>query len=403
MNDLSPSEQQTDRGLNAEDETSIIDLLIPLAKRKKLVFGLPVLIAACAALVSLTIPNTYRASAQILPPQQGQSTAAAMLSQLGGIAGQAGSALGIKNPSDLYVGMFTSRTVTDNLVKRFELQKIYEEKSLEKARKTLEGNTSIKAGKNGMIVIEVEDKDSKRAANMANAYVEEMKKLLSTLAVTEASQRRLFFENQLQTSKAKLSDAESALKLALDTRGVVSVDGQSRALVDTVARLRAQISAKDIELNAMQAFVTVNNQEYKRVQQEVTSMRAQLARLENGSPTVDEQGKQAEKQGGLDNIKILRDVKYYEMLYELLAKQYEIARLDEAKDAPLIQVVDKAVEPEYKAGPNRTRIVIIAGLLGLLTAILWALTSEAMKSKRHPEYENKLRELKAYLGFRASI
>lgn len=365
---------------SADNSTfSAVEVLIVLAKHKKLVLGLPALAAAAGFALSFALPNIYKADTRLLPPQQAQSSAAALLSQLGGVAGIAAGAAGIKNPNDLYLGMLKSRTVADNLVKQFDLKKAYDTDSSEKARNTLAENTLLVAGKDGMISIEVEDRDKARAPALANAYVDELFKLTKILAVTEASQRRVFFEKQLELAKNNLAKAEVTLKESLESHGVISVDSDSRTIVETVARMRAQISAKEIQLNAMQAFVTSNNQEYRRVQEEIISLRSELSKLENGRPDSAADKNSNSKQSGLENIQILRDVKYYQMLYELLSKQYEVARLDEAKDAPMIQVLDKAIEPERKFKPKRAVLAIIAAVLALFAALAWIFVSEARK------------------------
>ncbi len=356
---------------------NLIDFLILFAERKRLLIVFPALVAITAAALSLLIPNTYKGSTKILPPQQAQSSAAAFLSQLGGVAGAAAGAAGVKNPNDTYLGMLRSRTVADNLLKRFDLKKVYDKEYNDAARGELEGNTGISSGKDGLILIEVEDEDPQRAAEIANAYTEELQKLTKVLAVTEASQRRLFFERQLEMSKNNLANAEVTLRDTLGTRGVISVDSESRAIVETVSRMRAQIAAKEVQLGAMRAFVTSSNQEYKRAEQELASMRVELAKLENGRPAVDGLAPEGDKQAGLQNIKLLRDLKYHQMLYELLAKQYEVARLDEAKDAALIQVLDKAVAPERKFKPKRAFLVMAAGLVALFGVIAWILLLDA--------------------------
>lgn len=375
-----------------------LDVLTILARRKKLVFGLPLAVALCAALASMLLPNVYRANTRILPPQQAQSGAAALMAQLGGVAGAAAGAAGIKNPNDLYLGMLRSRTVADRLIARFDLRKVYDREYYEQVRKELEGNTTVTSGKDNLINIEVEDTDRQRAADMANAYAEELLRLTKQLAVTEAAQRRLFFERQLQQSKDNLSQAEATLKGALDTRGVISVDSQSRAMVETVARLRALIATKEIQIHSMRAFVTTDNQDYKRASQELASMRQELARQENGAAPG---STAAPSPGGLENIKILRDVKYYQMLYEMLAKQYEIARLDESKDASIIQVLDKAQLPERKAKPRRAVITIMAAFVAFCLTVLWVLSSGLMALARHdPARVQKLDALRHALRFR---
>ena len=370
-------------------------LLIVLAKNKKLIVGLPIVVGVLSIALSFLMPNIYQSRTRMLPPQQAQSSASALLSQLGGFAGMAGVA-GLKNPNDLYVAMLRSRTLSERLVNRFNLKKAYETDSTERTLKRLENNTTITAGKDGLIVIEVEDEDRDRAAHLANGYVEELLKLSKGLALTEASQRRVFFEHQLETAKNNLATAEGSLKGAIDARGVISVDVESRSVLETVGRLRAQVSAKEVELNSMQAFVTSNNPNYKRVEQELSSLRSQLATLENGRGTAVSQ--EAGKRGGLENIKLLRDVKYYEMLYELLAKQYEISRLDEAKDPAIIQVLDPAVPAERKFKPKRLMLGILASSIALFAAIFIAFAGEAKRQLlQSPEGSAKWLMFKSYL------
>ncbi len=382
-------------------ETGLLGLLLVMARRKRLVLGLPVAAVVLAVGISLLLPNIFRAATKILPPQQAQGGAAALLVQLGGVAGAAAGAAGIKNPNDLYIGMIKSRTIADNLVRQFELMKVYDLDSFERTRKALEKNTIVSTGKDGLITIEVEDEDKKLAAALANAYVAQLLKLTGTLALTEAAQRRVFFESQLELTKNKLATAEMKLKQELDANGVISVDGDSRAMVETVGRVRARISAKEIELNAMKAFVTSNNQAHMRVEEELKSLRAELFKLENGRPMA--AGSPVEKAGtgsGLKNIVVLRDVKYHEMLYELLAKQYELARLDEAKDAPLIQVLDPAIEPERKVKPARSLIVLITGFVSLLLAIGLAFLLETrQRALRVPALAAQWQELRTHLPF----
>jgi len=363
-----------------EREFSVLDVLIVLAKYKKVIIWLPVTAAIVSAAISFILPNVYKASAKLLPPQQSQSGASALLSQLGGAAGAWAGSAGMKSSNDLYVGMLKSRTVADKLIAKFDLQKVYDVETMEKTRTILDANTTVAAGKDGLISIEVEDRDKKLVAQLANAYVSELVSLTKVLAVTEASQRRVFFERQLEQSKDNLAKAEMALKSALDTHGVISVDADSRAIVETVGRLRAQISAKDIQISAMQAFVTTNNPEYKRAQEELISLRAELSKLENGRPALaGDAALNPGKQVGLENIKILRDVKYYQMLYELLAKQYEAARLDEAKDSALIQVLDPAIDPERKFKPKRSVLILVSTILALIAAVAWAFMAETRK------------------------
>jgi uncharacterized protein involved in exopolysaccharide biosynthesis len=309
---------------------------------------------------------------------------------------------GLKNPNDLYVSMLRSRTVADKMIARFDLKKVYDVKSQEAARKILALNTAVSSGKDGLITITVEDKDQKAVAPMARAYVDELVELTKVIAVTEAARRRVFYERQLEITKDKLSQAEANLKGGLESGGVSSAESDSRAIVETIARLRAQVSAKEIQLGSMRAFVTADNQQYRSVQEELNSMRAELSRLENGrGASVANNGDNASKPSGLENVKILRDVKYYQMLYELLAKQYEIARLDESKDASVIQVLDSAVEPERKAKPARAVIVLVAAGLAFFLACAIALFSELRENMmRVPEQAARWSRLKQNIRMR---
>jgi uncharacterized protein involved in exopolysaccharide biosynthesis len=206
------------------DEISLLDLLIVLAKHKRIVVGVPFVAAILSASASLLLPNYYTGTTRILPPQQSASAATALLNQLGGafggLAGAAGGALGLRNPSELYVGMLKSRTIADNLIARFDLGKVYDEDYISETRKRLTKETTISTGRDGIITVEVDDKDTKRAADLANGYVEELKKLTKVLAVTEASQRRLFFEQQLLQAKDSLTAAEIAARQGLQKGGM---------------------------------------------------------------------------------------------------------------------------------------------------------------------------------------
>lgn len=396
---MNEAQQTQSRAQHQNSDFNIVDVLIVLAQRKKLLLVFPFLVAVAVAGITLALPNIYLANTRLLPPQQSQSTAGALLAQLGGIAGAVASGTGLKSPSELYISMLKSRTVADRLIERFNLKKAYDTDSQEKARRLLAENTDISAGKDGLITIQVEDQDQKRVALLANSYVDELARLTKTLAITEAAQRRLFFERQLEMSKNNLANAEAAMKNALDKNGVISVDAQSRAVVGTVSSLRAQISAKEIQIGSMRSFVTENNPDYLRAQSELRSLQEELNKLENGREAyVGNVMQTGAKSEGLANIKILRDVKYHEMLYQLLSKQYEAARLDEAKDSSIIQVLDPASTPEQKFKPKRALIVVLSAFLAGVFAVIWALFSE---SKRRalavPEQAARWSELKSQL------
>jgi len=317
--------QQPEEAMRGDDEISFLDLLIVLAKHKVLVLGLPAAAALISLVVSLLLPNYYTGTTKILPPQQTPSTSA-VLAQLGSLAGLAGSAAtGLKNPNDLYVGMLKSRTVADNLIQRFDLNKLYDEEYQSLTRKRLEKETTIAAGKDGIIMIQVDDRNPKRAAELANAYVDELFKLTKVLAVTEASQRRLFFERQLEQAKDNLARSEASTRLALQKGGLVLVEGQGRVMAETSARLRAEITVKEIQIGAMRMFASDQNPELQRTQQQLEVLRRELSRIEgtSGVRTTTQDDVNAK---GIDNLRLLREMKYNEVTYELLAKHGVFAR-----------------------------------------------------------------------------
>jgi tyrosine-protein kinase Etk/Wzc len=379
----------------------ILDVLVLVGKHKKFVAAVSLGAGLLAALITLLMPNIYIATARVLPPQQSQSTAAALLGQLAGIA-PAGSIPGLKNPGDLYVGMLKSRTVADRLIERFGLKEYFEQDTLLETRLALARVTSISAGKDGIISIDVEDELPARAAALANAYVEELEVLNGSLALTEASQRRLFFEKQLKQAKDALASSEVELKKTQEQTGLIKLDDQGRAIIEAVAALRAQVVGKEVQIGAMKSFATESNPDLARAQRELSGLQAQLRKMERDKLSGDGDilvptGRVPE--AGLEYIRKFRDVKYNETLFELVAKQYELARLDEAKDASLIQVVDKAVEPDKKARPKRALICAIVTILAGFLALLWVYQREA-HAQGGPDRLRRVALLKRYWSFR---
>jgi tyrosine-protein kinase Etk/Wzc len=359
-----------------EDGVGILDLVLVLAARKGLIFSLVILGGILATVVAFFTPPTYTATAVIMPPQQQSSSAAALLGQLGGVASLAGQSLGIKNPADIYVGILNSRTVADKLISEFKLRDVYKKKNLTDTRKKLSSRTSFNSAKYSLIQVSVEDRDPKRAADIANAYVASLQEQTSRLAVTEASQRRLFFERELESEKNHLSDAESALKRTQEQKGIYQVNSQVEAVIRSMAQVRAEIAAREVNLQRLRTGATTENPEVLRQEIELTTLRGQLKELEASSakksagdpfmPTT------TVPAAGLDYARRLRDVKYHEALFELLAKQYEVARIDEAKESPVIQIVDRAIPPDRKSSPMRNIYLIVGGgFLGAVIGIIW--------------------------------
>ena len=373
-------------------EVDAIAVLQVLADHKMRILKVTLAAALLAVIVAMLLPKMYTATTTVLPPQQNQSTAMAMLGQLGAIAGLGSADLGLKNPDDLFVAMLGSRTIEDRLIDRFDLRRVYSVKQYRQARKKLEGRSDILAEKEGLISIAVSDRDPKRAADLANAYVEELRRLNGNLAVTEAGQRRAFYQQQLDGEREALNQAEAALKQVEEKSGLVQPDAQGKAIVSAVADMRAQVAIHEVQLQAMRTYATESNPDVKRAQQELAGLRAQLAKLErntgelgNGNLQVPTRQLPAVE---LEYLRQLRDVKYHEALYAFLSKQLEAARIDEAKAAVLVQVVDKAVTPERKSGPRRVLIVLVTAALAFLLACLGVLLMETLRRKQEDPIEH---------------
>jgi uncharacterized protein involved in exopolysaccharide biosynthesis len=260
-------------------------------------------------------------------------------------------------------------------------------------------------GKDGMIHISVEDSNPQRAAELANGYVEQFRDLSQHLAISEASQRRLFYEQELEKAKNNLADAEEALKQTEQTTGVIQPDSQERALIESAAALRAQITAREVQIEGMQTYATGENSQLIQAQQELAGLRAQLAKLGGSEATTGDEfivPKGRVPEVGMEYIRKLRDVKYYETIFDILARQYEVAKLDEAKEGALIQVVDPAVAPDKRSFPKRGLIVIGATVAGFFVGIFLALLQAGVQRlKGDPEATAKLRLLRSALSMRS--
>ena len=381
-----PSEREAVQGSHGITEASgmsILDLLLVLASHKRLIIGFTLITTLATAMGVMLMRNYFTAQAVILPPQQQQSSLAAFASgALGGLAGSGvASQLGLKNPADLYIGILKSRTLSDEIVARFHLEDVYQQKFASDTQRTLAKHASFASGKDSLITISVEDHDPKRAAAMTNAFVDGLYELTSRLAVTDASQRRLFFEQELGKEKNSLGEAEVGLRTVQRSTGLLLPAGQGEALIRSTAQLRAEISIREVALHATETYATKENPQVQVLQREISAMRGQLSDLENKGNEASNFEVSAGKlpEASLEYIRKLRDLKYHETLYELLAKQYEAARIDESKQAPVIQVIDRANVPDKKSGPARALLILCAGFVGIVLSSLYVLLTHNLR------------------------
>jgi len=345
-----------------DDDAPGIDfaaLLGPIRKHWRAVAAAALVGGAAGYGSSFLTTPLYRSHTTLIPPQAQQSTAASALASLGALGGLAAG--GLKSPVDQYVSLLQSEVVTDKLIDRFHLMKAYDTALREATRKRLLARTSIVAGKkDGLITVEVEDADPKRAAAMANQFVEELRHVTAKLAVTEAQQRRLFFENQMLEAKSKLTEAQTALQQSGFNQGALNADPQSAAV--GYARLRTELAAAQVRLATLENTLAPTAPEVRQQSATVSALQDQLRQLESSATA---------GANSPDYVSRYRAFKYEETLFDLMAKQYELARVDESREGALIQVVDPAHEAEQKSWPHRSIFLAVGAAAGLLMAALY--------------------------------
>lgn len=365
-----------------DDEISLLDIAITIKQNIKLLTLTPLAAGVLALGGSFLIPPTFTATTTFLQPQQQQSAAAAMLQGLGALGGLAGAATGLKNPADQYVAFVKSRSVQDALVKRFELQKRYEADLHEDALRALESAARVSAGKDGLIKIEVDDRDPAFAARLANAHVEELSHLLDRLAITEAQQRRVFYEKQLEQTKAKLAVAQAALQGSGINEGALRAE--PRMAAEAYASLKAAVTAAQVKLQSLRTYVTEQAPEFKLAQSELAALQAQLAKAESVNSVAANDG----------YVVKYRDFKYQETLFEMFSKQFELAKLDEARDGAVIQVVDVAQPPERKSKPKKAMIAALSTLATGFVLLLFVFIRQGWRNAMQDESTaQKLKQL----------
>jgi uncharacterized protein involved in exopolysaccharide biosynthesis len=345
-----------------DDGVTLGDLFRPLSRNWKVALATTVVAGALGLGVSYLVKPRFLASNVFLLPEQ-QTPGAAALASLGALSSLVGGVgAGSRSVSDEYIALLESATISDRIIKRFDLRKQWDVHYLVDARKRLRNVTSFYAGKkDGTMHVEVTDTDPARAAAMANQYVEELRALNRTIAVTEAQQRRVFFEHLLEETRDKLAAAQSALERSGFTGG--ALNSEPRNAAETYARLKAELTSAQVKLQVLRATLADGSPQVVSQQQQVDSLAAQVAKLEGHGQASDGSG---------DYVNRYREFKYQETLFDLFARQYESARVDESREGALIQVLDPATPPEKKDWPRRSIWTAVAAVLGLLASWTWS-------------------------------
>lgn len=381
-----------------DDEISLIDLAIALGEEKKTLFAIPAITTTLAIVVSLLMTPIFTAKTVMMPPQQQQSGAASALASLGSLAGLAGAAAGIKSPDEMYIAFMQSEGLQKSVIEKLQLQERYEKKTIFETREALKQNVKIAADKKaGLITIEADDKDPEFAAKLANIHVEELRNLMGRLAVTDAQQRRVFYEQAISKTQAELADAEANFRDAKEKSGMQVTAVIAESGVRASAELRGQIAAKEVQMQAMGRFATPQNPDVQRLGSELAALRSQLIKIEQGSGG-DEKSSPLQQMA----VKAYRDIKAREAIMGVLVAQYESARVDEAKEGPLIQQVDVAAAPERKSKPKLAVIVLVTAFAGLFLGVLVAFVIRAFrKAAENPESSGQIAKLRAAWRFKS--
>lgn len=382
----------------AEDEINLLEYLEVLARNWRMITKTTAVAAVFAIVISLCLPNIYSATTRILPPQQDSSGLMGMLmGAAGGMGGVAADLLGKGTPADMYVGILNSEAVSDRIIDRFKLMEVYDQDYRVETYKKLDKNVDITAGKkDGIIVITVDDEDPKRAAAIANAYVDELGKLLVKLNITGAGQNRGYLETRLAKARADLAAAEDALKAFQAKNKIVSVSDQAQASIGSIAQMKGQLAVQEVQLATLQRQFTENSQEVKTAKASIANLRGQIARLEGQGSGGAIPGVGTMPELGQQYLRLMREFKIQEAIVELLTKQYEMAKLSEAKDVVSVQVIQAARVPDKKTKPKRAIIVLASTFAAGFMAVLYSFIREAA-TRMPPEDRERWQQIRSLL------
>jgi capsule polysaccharide export protein KpsE/RkpR len=396
MNKLDPHALvETEDELDDGPAVGLLDLLTWLGEGKRVIAAVTVVVAVLAVIYALLQPPIFTARTTLLAPgSQQPSTSAAALAALGSLGGMAGSLAG-KTPDELYVNLLKSDSVQRALATKFDLYKRYQVETYEVLRKVMPQYVRVLSDKkSGVITLEVDDKEPKFAADLANAHAGEVTKLLSRLAVSEAQQRRMFFEQQLKDTKENLIKAEQSLRQVQEKSGMVVLDQQAEAIIKAVAELKARIAEREVRLKVMRTSTTAANPDVQLLNSELTALRAELTRMESSSGSVTAGGTGSIDipvgklpAAAIDYVRAAREVKFQETMMTSMLRQFEVAKLDEAKEGQSLQQVDVALPPDRKSKPSRALIVLAATFAALLLSslsVVWR-RYRAMVREQNPE------------------
>lgn len=387
-----------DTPADAEDPHSLMPVFLALVRRRRLLLGVPALASALVLALNVTATPIYSATARILPPQYNTATVNAMQNQPGGESQIGNSALTLKNPTDLFVGILTSRTILDAIIEKEKLEENYHSRVPDDLRRLLLAATDIRAGKDGIVSVSVEDRDPARAAELANAYVDEFYAFASSLAKQQARLRSTFYDSALHAAQARLAGADEALRASEAETGFTRLHGQDEAIVQSAAELQAQIAARETQLRTMLSYATESNPDVRLLRRELANLRIELGGLNAASGAASKPDAAGHPPFvGIGRVPdelmragaLKRDVQYWESIVMLLGKYAELGKIDETRDLSLFQVLDRAVPAQRKSRPRTTINVILTAVGSATLSLVLALALEyvARRRRRSAQFE----------------
>lgn len=386
------------------EKRHVLELFLLLLRQRRTIAYTTLGAALLTLIIVLVVPATYTSTTIILPPQQSSSLSTALLGQLGMLSGVGMGAMDSgfspRSPQDTYIGLLSSRTIADELIEKFNLTKVYHTSNPISTWKALARHTHIEATRGLLIRVSVEDHDPQRAADMANAYADSLYKQIRRLALTEASQKRVFFEQQLAEERPLLNQAEMAMEQNQEKTGIFEISSQTSLSLRSIAQLNAEITSREVQLQSLRSVATGENNTVQTLESQLAALRAQRDKMEKGnSAAFSDNGlvpTAKVPQAALDYMRKMRDLHYHETLNELLSKQYEMARVEEAKDPPLLQIVDRAIPVRKHTWPPRTLLTLLSLVLFFFAscggAVLWESCKEAAGK---PENAARISQIRA--------
>jgi tyrosine-protein kinase Etk/Wzc len=386
-----------------EDEINLLDYWRALRKHARMILGLVFISVFTAGFLSyFVMTKIYESKVSILAPKESGGGGAGLAAAL--MASGAGQFLGnILPPTgsnrDAFVAILKSRTMAQDLVERFDLKEYYKAKYTEDAIKGLEGATDIKVSKEGAISVTVEDKDPKLAADIANAYVTNLDRLFAKLGTTDASRQRAFIAERLDKTEKALRQSEEALRRFQESNKAIVMQEQAKGAIEEAGKLKGQIVAAEALLEFQRSFSTENNPQVVAQKRQIEELKRQLAQMQYGRgmdlpPESANPGEPRREfqvpftkvpELGMELVRLMREVKVQETVFSLLTAQFEQAKINEARDTPTVQLLDKAVPAERKSKPKVKLNMAIAGALSLFVGIFLAFFLEYVERIRKQE------------------